>query len=165
MSSGYCCLLCPSGVQYSGKIRLIEPQGVNGYRRPVPGVSSAPCSGTPREGQAEFRDGPYGDCIRVLWVPGPRVQYSGKIRFVEKPGVQVYEGRQVAKRSSDPRVAYPEVKLQVRDLVRGYCCLLCPAGVSIRGKFVYRAPGVKWAQETHTTCPEQRYTTGEPGKI
>ena len=26
--------------------------------------------------------------------------------------------RHVAKRSSDPRVAYPEVKVQVRDLVR-----------------------------------------------
>ena len=27
-------------------------------------------------------------------------------------------GRYVVKRSSDPRVAYPEVKVQVRDLVR-----------------------------------------------
>ena len=27
-------------------------------------------------------------------------------------------GRQVAKRSSDPRIAYPEVKVQLRDLVR-----------------------------------------------
>ena len=43
MSSGYFCLLCHTGVQYSGKIRLIEPQGVNGHRRPVPGVSSAGC--------------------------------------------------------------------------------------------------------------------------
>ena len=27
------------------------------------------------------------DC-RVLWIPGPRGQYSGKIRFIDKPGVQ-----------------------------------------------------------------------------
>ena len=65
------------------------------------------CSGT----------GPYGYCRRVLWVPGPRDQYSGKIRFNEKPGVQDKGGRHVTKRSSDPRVAYPEVNVQVRDLV------------------------------------------------
>ena len=44
----------PHGCHYSGKIRFIEPQGVNGHRLPVPG---APSSGTPRESQAEFRDG------------------------------------------------------------------------------------------------------------
>ena len=37
-----------------GEIRFIEPQRVNGHRRPVPG---APSSGTPRESQAKFRDG------------------------------------------------------------------------------------------------------------
>ena len=31
--------------------------------------------------------GPCGDCRRVLWAPGPRSQYSRKIRFIEKPGV------------------------------------------------------------------------------
>ena len=31
---------------------------------------------------------PCGDCRRVLWVPGPRGQNSGKIRFIEKRGVQ-----------------------------------------------------------------------------
>ena len=34
-----------------------------------------------------------------------------------KSGVQDYGGRHVPKRSFDPRVAYPEVKVQVRDLV------------------------------------------------
>ena len=46
-------------------------------------------------------------------------------------------GRHVAKRSSDPRVAYPEVNVQVRELVRVVyivCCLLCPAGVQYSGK-------------------------------
>ena len=67
------------------------------------------CSGT----------GPCGYCRRVLWVPGPLGQYSVKICFIEKPGVQDKGGgRHVAKRSSDPRVAYPEVNVQVRDLVR-----------------------------------------------
>ena len=74
------------------------------------------CSGT----------GPCGYCRRVLWVPGPRGQYSGKIRFIEKPGVQDEWGRYVAKHSSDPRVAYLEVNVQVRDLV--------PRGVSVFGE-------------------------------
>ena len=37
-----------------GKIRFIEPQGVNGHKGPVPGASSG---GTPRESQAQFRGG------------------------------------------------------------------------------------------------------------
>ena len=40
--------------------------------------SARQCSGT----------GPCGYCRRVLWVPGPPGQYSGKIHFIEKPGVQ-----------------------------------------------------------------------------
>ena len=44
-------------------------------------------------------------------------EYSGEIRFIEKPGLQIEGGRHEAKRSSDPWVAYPEVKVQVRDLV------------------------------------------------
>ena len=70
---------------------------------------------------------PCGYCRRALWVPVPRGQYSGKICFIEKPGVHDEGGRHEAKRSSDPRVAYPEVSVQVRDLVRV---------VGIRGKFV-----------------------------
>ena len=43
--------------------------------------------------------------------------------------------RQVAKRSSDPRVASPEVKVQVRDLVRvvDIVAPFTPLGVGIRG--------------------------------
>ena len=64
--------------------------------------------------------------------------YSAKIRFIEKPGVQDEGVRHVAKRSSDPRVAYPEVNVQVRDLVRvvGIVALFAQRGFSIRGKFV-----------------------------
>ena len=49
---------------------------------------------------------------------GPEGQYSWKIRFIEKPGVEDEGGRHVVKRSSDPRVAHLDVKVQVRDLVR-----------------------------------------------
>ena len=47
-------------------------------------------------------------------------------------------GRYVAKHSSDPRVAYPEVNVQVLDLVRvvGIVALFAPRGFSVRGKFV-----------------------------
>ena len=37
--------------------------------------------------------------------------------------------------------------------------------VSIRENLFYRAPGAKWAQETCAGCPQQRYATGEPGKV
>ena len=45
--------LSPRGSVF-GVIRLIEPQGIYGCRRLVPG---APSSGTSRESQAKFRDG------------------------------------------------------------------------------------------------------------
>ena len=82
--------------------------------------------------------GPCGYFRSALWVPGPRVQYSGKIRFIEKSGVQDEGRRHVAKRSSYPRVAYPEVSVQVRDLVRvvGIVAPFAPRWFSIRGKFV-----------------------------
>ena len=46
--------------------------------------------------------------------------------------------RHVAKYSSDPRQAYPEVKLQGRDLVRvvGIVAPFAPMGAGTRGKFV-----------------------------
>ena len=52
----------------------------------------------------------------------------------------------MSKRRSDPRVAYPEIKIQVRDLVRvaGIVAAFVPRGISIRGKFVLsRNPGYK----------------------
>ena len=99
-------------------------------------------------------------CHRVLWVPGPRGQCSGKFRFIVKRRVQDERGRHVARSSSDPRKAYPAVKLQGWDLVQvvGIVALFAPLGVGTRGDFVFRAPGGKWAQE-------QRYATGEPGKL
>ena len=48
----------------------------------------------------------------------------------------------MAKRSSAPRTAYPEVNVQVRDLVRvvGIVAPFAPRGFSIRGKFVLLSP-------------------------
>ena len=73
----------------------------------------------------------------------------------------------MAKRSSDPRVAYPEVKVQVRDLVRVVVIVdPLPVGGSVFGeKSFYLAPGCKWAQETCDGCPQQLYAKGEPGKV
>ena len=63
--------------------------------------------------------------------------------------------RHVTKRSSDPRVVYPEVKVQVRDLVRvvGIVTPL-PHGVSVPGEnSFYRAPGVIWNRRSVPVPP------------
>ena len=77
-----------------------------------------------------------------MWVSGPAGRYSGKIRFIEKPWVQDEEGRHVVNRSFDPRVAHPEVKVQVRNLVRvvGIVVPFVPRGFSVREKFVLSRP-------------------------
>ena len=73
----------------------------------------------------------------------------------------------MAKRSSDPRVAYPEVNVQVRNLVRvvGIVASFDPR-VSVLGEYSFcRAKGDKWALKTCARCPQQRYNMGEPGKV
>ena len=72
----------------------------------------------------------------------PAGSVFGENRFIEKRRVQVEAGRQVAKHSSDPRQAYPEVKLQGRDLVRvvGIVAPFAPLGAGTRGKFVLSSP-------------------------
>ena len=66
------------------------------------------------------------------------VSIRGKSVLSRNPGYQTRGegGRHVAKRSSDPRVAYPEVNVQVRDLVRvvGIVPSYCPAGVQYSEK-------------------------------
>ena len=64
-------------------------------------------------------------------------------------------GRQVAKHSSDPRQAYPEVKLQRRDLVRvvGIVAPFAPLGAGIRGKFVLSSPRGKIGPEDVCRLP------------
>ena len=48
----------------------------------------------------------------------------------------------MVKRSSDPRGAHLDVKVQVRDLVRfvGIVAAFSPMGASTRGKFVLSSP-------------------------
>ena len=48
---------------------------------------------------------------------GPAGSVFGENSFYRETRGTRRGGRHVAKRSSDPRVAYPEVKVQVRDLV------------------------------------------------
>ena len=91
----------------------------------------------------------------------PRVSVFGKICLIEKPGEPDEGGRHLSKRSSSSRVAYPVVKFQVRNLVR---VLSIVAPFVPRGS-VFGENGGKWAQETCAMCPQQRYTTGEPGKF
>ena len=91
---------------------------------------SAPetCAGCPKQRYAtgepgrEPGTGPCGDGRRVLWACGhrPRVVCS-----------------------SDPRVAYPDVKVQVWDLVRvvGIVAPFCPTRGGYPGKFVLSSPG------------------------
>ena len=56
----------------------------------------------------------------------------------------------MAKRNCDPLVAYPEVKVQVRDLVRVVGIV---APFATRGNSFYLAAGGNWAQETCAGCP------------
>ena len=129
----------PMGASTRGKFVLSSPRGEMGTWD----LSRVPLAAV-RHGRARQSSGtgPCGYCRRVLWVPGPAGQYSGKIRFIEKPGVQDEGGRHVVKRSSDPRVAHPDVKVQVRDLVRvvGIVAPFAPMGASTRGKFVLSSP-------------------------
>ena len=52
--------------------------------------------------------GSCGDCIRVLCVPG---SVFGENSFCRETRSTRLGGRHVAKRTSDPRVAQPEVKV------------------------------------------------------
>ena len=90
----------------------VHPEGARG------------CSGT----------GLCGNCRRALRVPGTRGQYSGKISFIEKHGIQDEGVRHVAKRSSDPPGSLPRSQCSGPSTSCGYCCPLCPAGVQYSGK-------------------------------
>ena len=61
----------------------------------------------------------------------------------------------VAKYSSDPRLANPEIKLQRRDLVRvvGIVAPLAPLGAGTRGKFVLSSPRGKLGSEDLCRVP------------
>ena len=67
------------------KIHFIEPRGEMG----TGDLCRVPLA-TVRHGRVRqtSETGPCGDCRRALWVPGPRGQYTGKVRFIEKLGLQ-----------------------------------------------------------------------------
>ena len=65
----------------------------------------------------------------------PGVSVVGENSFYRETRGTRRGGRHVVKRSSDPRVAHPEVKVQVRDLVRVVGILhLLPLGCSVSGE-------------------------------
>ena len=129
--------------------------------------------GTPpavRHGRARQISGtePCEDYRRAMWVPGPRGQYSGKIRLSRNLRYQT-RGRHMVKRSSDPRsgsLSRSQTSGTGPSASCGYCCPLSPHWEPVPGEnSFYRAPGRKWAQETCAGCPKQRYIPGEPGKV
>ena len=73
------------GVSSRGKFVLLSPRGEMGT-----GDLCRVSLAAVRHGRDRQTSGtrPCGDCRRVLWVPGPRGQYLGKIHFIEKSGVQ-----------------------------------------------------------------------------
>ena len=86
-------------------------------------------------------------CPQQRYATGPVVtEPAGSVfekkSFYREIWVQDDGGRHVAKRSSHPRVAYPEIKVQVRDLVRvvDIVAPFAPRGVGTRGKFVLSSP-------------------------
>ena len=113
-----------------------------------------------RHGRAKQSSGagPCENCRRVRCVPGPWGQYSGKISFIDNPGVQDKGGRHVPKRSSDPWVAVPELKVQVQDLVRvvGIVAPFAPQGSVFGENSFYRVSGGKSTQQTCAGCPQLR---------
>ena len=84
---------------------------------------------------------------------GPAGSVFGENSFIEKRGVQDEGIRLVAKHCSDLRQAYPEVKLQRRDLV-GIVAPFAPLGAGTRGKFVLSIPrGGNWTRRRVSGAP------------
>ena len=70
------------------------------------------------------------------------VSIRGKFVLSRNPEYKTRGGHHVAKRSSDPPGSLPLSLSSDTGLSAscGYCCPLCPTGVSIRGKFVLSSP-------------------------
>ena len=124
MSCGFCHPLYPTGVGTSGNFVLSSLREEMGPGDVCWVPQAAIRHGRARQSQRWNRVGivecscgyrPRGVCIRENFI------LLGN--WGTRLGV-----RQVAKRSSDPRVAYPDVKIQVRKLVRvvGIVAPFCP---------------------------------------
>ena len=74
---------------------------------------------------------------------GPAGSVFGENSFYRETRGTRLGDRHVVKRTPDPRVAYPEVKIQVRDLVRvvGIVVPFAQRGSVFGKKSFYRAPG------------------------
>ena len=145
----------PHGGQYSGKIRLIEPQGVYPQETRAGCPQQRYATGEPGKVQGRDRVG----IVERSRVKGPLGSVFGENLFYRETQGTRLGGRHVAKRSSDPPVADPEVK--VRDLVP-VLGVVAPFAlrVSIWENLFYRAPGAKWAQETCAGCPPAAVRNG-----
>ena len=140
-SCGYCCPFCPTRGRYPGKIRFIEPQGVNGDRRPVPGATS---SGAPRESLANFKDGTMWGLKKVTVDTGAVGSVFGEHSFYRETWSSRRGGRHVANRSSDPSGSLPRSQSSGTgpSASCGYCCPLCHTGGRYPGKIVFTEPQV-----------------------
>ena len=93
-----------------------------------------------------------------------RISIRGTFVLSRNPGYKTRGGHHVVKRSSDPWVTHPEVKVQVRDLVRvvGIVAHL-PHGGSVFGESsLYRAPAGRSAQDRHRRPVPGAPSSGTP---
>ena len=91
------------------------------YRAPGGKWAQEICVGCPQQRHATEEPGKVQgrDCVGIVersCVYLARGSVFGENSFYRETRSTRLGGRHVAKRSSDPRVAYPEVKVQVRDL-------------------------------------------------
>ena len=107
-------------------------------------MPGAPGSDTPRKSQARFRHGIKLGLQKDIVDTGPAGSVFGKKSFYRETwgARRRGGGRHVAKRSSDPREAYPEVKVQARDLMRVVSIVapFAPRDVSTPGKLFLPSP-------------------------
>ena len=107
VSFEYFCPLCLARVQYSGKKSFCRaPAGRWAHQRYI--------TGEPGKVQGRDRVGIVGGRVGT----GPGGSIFGENTFHQETRVTRRGGSHVVKRSSDRRVAHPEVKVQVQDLVR-----------------------------------------------
>ena len=98
------------------------------YRAPGDKWAQETCAGCPKQRYIPGEPGNVQGRDRVGIVEGSCGYRARGVRFGENSFYRETQG-------TDHRVAYPEVNVQVRDLVR-VVGIVAPRGFSIRGKFV-----------------------------
>ena len=132
----------PMGAGTRGKFVLSSRRGEMGPGDVCRVPLAAVCH---RRERQTSESGPYGDCRRVLRVPGQRGQYSGKIRFIDKHWIQD-EGFAMLLNIILTPVKPTLSQTSGTGLVRvvGIVATFAPIGAGIRGKFVLSSPRGKW---------------------